>query len=61
MIKLDIQDYCQNCRLFESETDSSSVITDGNIIVTNHIVRCRHAEFCKDIREYHSAGTDDSK
>lgn len=48
MIKLNIEDYCQDCPLFEAHTDK---LYDDNHS-TNIFVYCEHKFICKRIHDH---------
>lgn len=54
MIRLDVQDYCQECPMFEAVTDCLDVRTDsvrGEHGLVNRVVRCERAEVCREIHK----------
>lgn len=54
MIRLDVQDYCQECPMFEAVTNHLDVRTDsvrGEHGLVNRVVRCERAEACREIYE----------
>lgn len=46
MIKLEVEDYCHDCRAFDPETEEVTVYTLGNPYHTDTVVRCRNAKWC---------------
>ena len=52
MIRLDVQDYCQECPMFEAVTDKLDVMTNsvrGEHGPVNRVVRCERADACREI------------
>lgn len=54
MIRLDVQDYCQECPMFEAVTDhlfmrADSVLRERRIF--DSVVRCERAEACREIHK----------
>ena len=67
MIKLEIEDYCQDCRAFDPETEEATVYNFGNPYRTETVVRCSNAKWCarmmqhleRKLRKEHDNGSDD--
>lgn len=54
MIRLDVQDYCQECPMFEAVTDHLDVRLDsmgGEHGPINSVVRCEREEACREIHK----------
>lgn len=52
MIRLEVEDYCQNCPDFEAKVDSTSLHANDKEVVNYHIIRCKHARRCERMKEY---------
>lgn len=52
MIKLMIEDYCQDCKNFEVHQKSSTFFTDDNAVFSDHILTCKHAELCRRLKKH---------
>lgn len=70
MIKLEVEDYCHDCRAFDPETEEVTVYTldnPYNTYNTDTIVRCRNAKWCarmmqrleRKLRKEQKNGSDD--
>jgi hypothetical protein len=50
VIKLEVEDYCQNCPNFEIYTDTRTTVGYANGIgqlsLTDHTIKCKHRELC---------------
>ena len=54
MIMLDVQDYCQECPMFEAVTDHLDVRTNsvrGEHGPVNNVIRCKRAVACREIHK----------
>lgn len=51
MIKLDIDEYCNNCPEFESDV-KKDVIYFGKAPIVNTIITCEHRERCRSIKNF---------
>lgn len=53
MIKLEIEDYCNECNHFEANVTSPDVFEDffGNRVCTSsdYVIRCQNRDVCKDL------------
>lgn len=52
MIRLDVQEYCQECPMFEAVTDHLAVRTNsvrGERGPVDSVVRCERADVCREI------------
>lgn len=54
MIKLDIQDYCQECMDFSPDVDEPVRMFSGDdcVFQTNTVIRCEHRRRCEAIKRY---------
>lgn len=59
MIRLDVQDYCQQCMDFNPDVDMAQkaygMSPDGNeieFVLTDTVVRCRYRKRCESIKRY---------
>ena len=55
MIRLEVEDYCHECRAFQPDVEESVVYSDvfGNEVVkTDTVVRCKTRKLCKRLVEY---------
>ena len=52
MIKLIVDDYCQNCPEFEATMETQSYKDFYGELVVYHNVKCRYDERCKHIKDY---------
>jgi len=56
MIKLEVEDYCQNCPNFEVYTDTCTTVGYGDGIgrfsLTDHTISCKYREVCIEIHDY---------
>ena len=56
MIKLEVEEYCQNCPEFKPKTTNGSYFfgfgTEDITHVSKFNITCKHAERCKAIRSY---------
>lgn len=52
MIRLDIEEYCEDCPYFEAECDTIDRYADQGRIATNTVVRCRNKDKCLRIEEH---------
>lgn len=52
MIRLDVQDYCQNCSEFEADAENPKRLFAGlrTIEITDTIVRCKNRKKCENIK-----------
>lgn len=60
MIKVEVEDYCQQCPDFESEVDKPPKVYSGNghyTYIGDTIIRCVYRHRCKSI-ENHIKNTD---
>lgn len=55
MIKLNIEDYCQDCPMFEAVTDKLY----ANCTVLTTYVTCKNKEICNKIKIYLEAKQDE--
>lgn len=50
MIRLDVQDYCQECQMFKADVDKMPArINSGRIFDT--VIRCKRADACREIHK----------
>ena len=50
MIKLEVEQYCQNCPEFEPVVDSTALfINEGDVVRRETTVTCKHRERCINI------------
>ena len=56
MIKLEIPDYCQDCKEFEPDVAKHSSIKDGFMTIpyeiTDTTITCKHQQRCETIKKY---------
>ena len=54
MIRLDIQEYCDNCLDFSPAVDrpQKAFGLDGTVVQTDTIITCEHATRCEMIKRY---------
>lgn len=53
MIKLEVEEYCQECPAFEAVTKHPTVFyADSNIRDCTTVVECEHRKKCKGIERY---------
>ena len=54
MIRLDIQEYCQECRDFKSDVERPvRMVADNDVIIqTDTVVRCEYRGRCEAIRRF---------
>lgn len=54
MIKLDVEDYCQECQGFEPDADTSDFYNplNQNECVRDTIIRCRYRKRCANMVRY---------
>ena len=54
MIRLDIQEYCDNCLDFSPAVDKPQKLfgSDGAVVQSDTIVTCEHATRCEMIKRY---------
>lgn len=58
MIKLKVEEYCQDCPHFKAEVEKSEVeVVDfdflcGTRMVTDTVITCAHCTECDQIRQY---------
>lgn len=46
MIKLEVENYCQNCPHFEADVDKQSLCADGAVVICDTYICCEHREGC---------------
>ena len=56
MIRLDVEDYCQDCRAFEPETDTNALYSingefNGEFSVET-VITCERRNWCKNLVRY---------
>lgn len=51
MIKLCVEDYCQNCTDFEPDVETYTTVSAGKICNQTN-VSCEHRQRCKKLVEY---------
>lgn len=52
MIRLDVEDYCQDCDDFEPVAERTNYYAGEVLKKCDTIVRCKHAGRCASIAEY---------
>lgn len=52
MIKLDVEDYCQECLDFDPEKESVCLYSGDKICQCITTVRCKHRNRCKNIMQW---------
>lgn len=55
MIKLEVEDYCQNCPKFEAEVENPANIYNAfgdDDYIGDTIIRCEHRKQCQKVFEY---------
>lgn len=54
MIKLEVEDYCQDCEVFEADVQHPDIyFAEGErFVVGDTIVRCEHRKVCKHVVEW---------
>ena len=51
MIKLEVEDYCQNCPNFEAKLEKDSIVAgiSPTITINETIVRCKYETMCENM------------
>ena len=49
MIKLDVEDYCDCCPMFEADVEKDYIDTFGGEAISNTIVSCKYKYMCRAI------------
>lgn len=52
MIELVIEDYCQNCNMFEADVDRIRGYSDGRKIYTDTTISCKNKDLCNNMKNY---------
>lgn len=55
MIRVEVEDYCQNCLEFEPDVSKPDVMWIGDqrvVFAGDIIVRCEHRERCREIARF---------
>ena len=54
MIRVDVEDYCQNCLDFEPDVTKPEKIYagDGEVILGDTIIRCEYRKRCAGIKRF---------
>lgn len=52
MIKLEVEDYCQNCDEFEPDVRKDQFFAGGDVYCTETTVRCEHRMRCATLVKY---------
>lgn len=52
MIELFVEDYCHNCPDFDPYISKTKMKCDRECYWTNTVITCKHAERCKEIKNY---------
>lgn len=67
MIKLEVEDYCHDCRAFDPETEEVTSFSIGNPYLSDTVVKCHNAKWCarmmqrleRKLRKEQENGSDD--
>lgn len=52
MIKLHIDDYCNNCSEFDADVNTISMYNFNGTLINETTVKCIHRDCCKRIKRY---------
>lgn len=53
MIRLEVEDYCQNCPAFEPEVEHTNIVDSAfNIQIIETTVTCENKRVCKNLVRY---------
>ena len=52
MIRLEVEDYCQDCKAFEPDTDRNMDFDDAQLYMTDTVVQCEKRNHCKRLVQY---------
>lgn len=61
MIRLDVEEYCQDCPAFEAKTDRSLHRSCNHAVFTDIVVSCENADRCRAIHAYLKEETKEKK
>lgn len=52
MITLKVEPYCENCNLFEAESDTTAIYSANTLYHRETIITCTNRKKCKELYEY---------
>ena len=54
MIRVSVENYCNECRYFEADVTNPTVIRNGirELVIGDTIIECTHRELCERLAEY---------
>ena len=52
MIRLNVDEWCQNCPEFDAETFMACLYSDNNVMHTDAVVKCKHQKRCQSITQF---------
>lgn len=52
MIKLEVQDYCQNCDCFEADVECERLYALNKPVVVETTIKCGHRHVCENVKKH---------
>lgn len=52
MIKLMIEDYCQDCKDFEVHQKSNTAYAGDDVVFCDHVITCKHSSLCRRLNRH---------
>lgn len=52
MIRLEVEDYCQDCRAFEPETDTNVLYSVNGEFSVETVITCERRNWCRNLVRY---------